>query len=311
MYHRIAEPPYDPWGLCVSPRRFAEHLSLLTRLRHVLPMEEFVAGLKAGTLSPKAVAITFDDGYLDNLVTAGPLIEKIGVSATLFVTTATLGQRCPFWWDDLAHMTLGRMPGYDAAITLDGTSIPVRFEAVGQPTQLRTRWRGWQPARTGREKAYFDLWSLLRKLDSVERQDAMTAISRCLGGRSEIQSDPTMSAADLARLARGGYMDIGGHTRTHPPLTTISLAERREEIVTGRSDCIQLVAGPVTGFAYPHGDLDEETKDIVREAGYAWACTTESAAVKPLHFDLHALPRLQALDISGFGLWFQMRMAMR
>jgi peptidoglycan/xylan/chitin deacetylase (PgdA/CDA1 family) len=309
MYHRIAEPAYDPWGLCVSPNRFAEHLRLLKRVRDVLPMDEFAARLKTGTLSRRAAAITFDDGYLDNLTAAAPLLKEASLPATLFVTTGTLGQSCPFWWDELAHLTLGRMKAIDGNIKVGNASVPVRFDAVSDPAQLKSDWRGWKKTATGRESAYFELWNRLRLLDSSERRHAMAAIRSALGERSGGQNDPTMTVAQLGELTAQGSFQLGGHTRTHPPLTTISPDERRDEIVVGRQDCMQWTGASMTGFAYPHGDLDEETRKIVREAGFSWACTTEPVTVKSSAFDLFALPRLQILNVSAAQLWLQMRMA--
>ena len=68
LYHRIAEPPpADPWGLSVSPAHFLEQLEVLSRTRQPFPLVEFVRSLIAGTLPSNAVALTLDDGYVDNL----------------------------------------------------------------------------------------------------------------------------------------------------------------------------------------------------------------------------------------------------
>src|SRR5271165_2456680 len=68
MYHRIADNPVDYFGLSVCPTRFEEHLRVLRRTRYPLPLTDFVRDLVAGSLRSNAVASTFDDGYVDNLV---------------------------------------------------------------------------------------------------------------------------------------------------------------------------------------------------------------------------------------------------
>ena len=72
MYHRIANPPVDPWGLAVQPDHFEEHLTVLRRSRRPLIMSEFFKRLERRTLPNDAVAVTFDDGYVDNLREAKP-----------------------------------------------------------------------------------------------------------------------------------------------------------------------------------------------------------------------------------------------
>src|SRR5687767_7178597 len=79
MYHRIARPSADPWGLAVRPDHFEEHLSVLRRRRSPLPMSEFVTRLEHATLPADAVAVTFDDGYVDNLLHAKPRLAAAAV----------------------------------------------------------------------------------------------------------------------------------------------------------------------------------------------------------------------------------------
>jgi peptidoglycan/xylan/chitin deacetylase (PgdA/CDA1 family) len=63
MYHRIAEEPFDPWGLSVTPANFRDQLAWLAQNRTVLPLGEFAALHRAGTLPAEAIAVTLDDGY--------------------------------------------------------------------------------------------------------------------------------------------------------------------------------------------------------------------------------------------------------
>ena len=90
MYHRIADQPVDNWDLSVSPAHFEEHLRVIRRTRHPLPLTEFVKDHMAGTLRPDAVALTFDDGYVDNLVSGKPRLAAADVPATVFLATGFL-----------------------------------------------------------------------------------------------------------------------------------------------------------------------------------------------------------------------------
>jgi hypothetical protein len=98
MYHRIAEEPNDPWALAVAPARFEEQLLVLRRTRHLLPLMDFIRHLKAGSLPAHSAAVTFDDGYADNLSIAAPILRKHHLPATLFIATGYLDGGC--MWND-------------------------------------------------------------------------------------------------------------------------------------------------------------------------------------------------------------------
>ena len=76
MYHRIASEAIDPWDLCVSKENFDLQLAMLQQNFHVLPIAELLNQLKQNSLQPRSVAISFDDGYADNYLTAKSLLKK-------------------------------------------------------------------------------------------------------------------------------------------------------------------------------------------------------------------------------------------
>ena len=106
MYHRIGDPGCDPWGLAVRPERFAEHLNVLRRNARPIGLRRLAKELGEGTLKPGAVAVTFDDGYANNLYEAKPLLERHEVPATVFVTSGMVGREREFWWDELEAILL-------------------------------------------------------------------------------------------------------------------------------------------------------------------------------------------------------------
>ena len=89
LYHRIAELESDPLGLAVSPHNFAEQLEVL-RTRAVVPLTQIAEA------EPGALAVTFDDGYADNLA-----LRDAGIPITLFVATGHVEEQRPFWWDQV------------------------------------------------------------------------------------------------------------------------------------------------------------------------------------------------------------------
>jgi len=103
-YHRVAAPSGpDLWRLKVSPARFRQQLEVLRAATDVVPLAELDARATTRRDRP-VVAITFDDGYADNLTAALPLLSALDAHATFFITTAAIGRREPFWWDALAAL---------------------------------------------------------------------------------------------------------------------------------------------------------------------------------------------------------------
>ena len=76
--------------------------------RTPLPMSAVVQRLQDGTLPDNAVAVTFDDGYVDNVSDARPRLAAAGVPATIFLVADAIGQAREFWWDEVARGILGR-----------------------------------------------------------------------------------------------------------------------------------------------------------------------------------------------------------
>jgi peptidoglycan/xylan/chitin deacetylase (PgdA/CDA1 family) len=116
-YHRVGDGP-DPFGLTVSARHFEAHLEVLTRRAHPMRLPDAVDAALDGGAPPRAVALTFDDGYADMLETVLPLLEQARVPATVFVTTGCPGRQ--FWWDELA-----------AIADEDSTPATLRSRAAG------------------------------------------------------------------------------------------------------------------------------------------------------------------------------------
>jgi peptidoglycan/xylan/chitin deacetylase (PgdA/CDA1 family) len=300
MYHRVATPPFDPWGLSVSPQYFLEQMLILKHLRIPLRMDEFVSRLAQGTLPRLAVAVTFDDGYRDNLEVAKPILTKVDVPATVFLSTGSIGTGKPFWWDELARLVLGHRGEAKGSLFIAGQPIDVSLPGLRDGTEPTSNWRAWEPARTARETLYFRLWSHLSDLATPERESGMRSIRELLRLIPPSYADDLpMNPEHISNLVADSLIDVGAHTVTHPHLTALTSEEQQSEIGESRTACESLTGYAIDGFAYPHGDLDAGVKAVVQENGFRWACSTRCAAVHRSNFDRFDLPRIQVLDWTG------------
>lgn len=130
VYHRVAETRDDPYGQAVRPETFARHLEALAREHPVVPLSELVGRRR---FEDGTVAVTFDDGYEDNLSQALPIAAKIPI--TVFVTVDAVLDDGRFWWDEIAGME----PGLRAKLHARLKGLPGR-ERWGRISSMTSTW---------------------------------------------------------------------------------------------------------------------------------------------------------------------------
>jgi len=124
-----------------------------------------------------------------------------------------------------------------------------------------------------------------------------------------------VDASTLQKFADDKWLDIGGHTHSHPQLTELSTEAQRSEIAQNRDILTELCGKAPPLFAYPFGmperDWDETTAQLVRESGYEAACSINYGMLSRAsdlfaipRFDVHNMPTEQALAYlkDAFGL---------
>ena len=282
MYHRIARPLTDPWELSVSPENFSAHLEVLSKSAQVVPLAELQRRLARSSERP-VVAITFDDGYVDNLGQALPILQRHAAPATVFIATAWIGSARPFWWDTLAATVLG-------------------LQTMRRPLDLQlgaTRFK-WEPARTNsendRKALHRSLWSRLQTLDDPQRFQALEQIAASYDGEGPLDPDARpMTVEEVRQLHASSLVEIGSHTVKHRPLPTLSPQMQREEIANSRLQCEQWTGVAPATFSYPYGEFDDGTASAVAEAGFALACSTEQELVWR-QTSPYRMPRFIVLD---------------
>lgn len=305
LYHRVAESVLDPQLLAVSPRRFAEHLEILRRTASPMSLREMSAAAQEGRLPPRAVALTFDDGYRDNLENAKPLLERSGIPATVFVATGYLNGTRELWWDALERIFLStaRLPESLHLQTGDQRFCwQLGESAFCGEAELNgiTKWNVLSPAcPSARARLYASLCDLLRPLRDSERERLLEELSRWSSvRRTPRSSHRIMSREDVGRLCSGGLIDVGAHTVTHPVLSAISPEEQAWELAVSRSSLEGILDRPVVTLSYPYGtrkDYTATTIRLAREAGYDQACANFRGLVRG-EVDAFQWPRIVVRD---------------
>ncbi len=293
LYHRVTRLRNDPQLLAVSPAHFAEQLDVLARTLRPVPLGEVAAGPE------RAVAVTFDDGYADNLHEAEPLLRRAGVPATVFATTGRTGSGGEFFWDELDRLLLQDDPlPPELTIDLGGVARHYAVGGVADPS-----WDVLRPARPGsREQLYLDLCGAIHRLTADARAAVLGDLRRWAGATATGRgSHRMMTAAELRRLDAGGVVEVGGHTVEHPLLSAETPARQREEIAANRRELATITGRPPAAFSYPFGGRRDYTADTVAAAaaaGYTLACANFPGRVRP-GTDPMQLPRFIVRDWDG------------
>jgi len=301
MYHRVAEHVPDVPTLCVSRAHFAEHLEYLRSTYKVISLRQLTHSLKTGKIPQKAVVLTFDDGYVDNLWHAKPLLKKYDCPATIFVSSGYVGQDRELLTDELDRMLL-QSPQLPSKLVLRIAGQEHRWEFDDSPAQLMAWNFGAKHDPSPRHRCVRDLHRLLRPLSQMQRNEAFDFLASWACSSRKARSDRrVMTAAELKELSQDSLVEIGGHTVSHLVLASQPLEIQRREIVEGKKQLEQIINKPVTSFAYPYGganDFTEQTVQLVHEANFTSACSTLPGTVLR-QSDMLALPRIMVPDWDG------------
>jgi peptidoglycan/xylan/chitin deacetylase (PgdA/CDA1 family) len=305
LYHRVSEVIEDPQWLCVSSRHFAEHLEVLRQSYHPVGLRTLIEHLKGGSLPPRTVVLTFDDGYADNLLEAKPLLDQASVPATIFVVAGQVGENREFWWDDLSRILLNTpvLPEH-LELIIAGKLYSLNLDANSRTnTHAGDRWHVLMPIDPSpRHTLYRNLAPLLRDLDYEAREHILATLYNWAGldslGRTGYRA---LNQDELRMLVGNGMIEVGSHTMTHPVLSQLTKDAQREEIRRSKRALEEILGREIDSFSYPYGgtgDYTVETVKLVVELGFECACSNFQGLVGE-KTDPHQLPRYIVRDWDG------------
>jgi len=270
-HHRVYAAGDRPlYRLGVSDALLADQLAFLAS-EGLAPVTvaEGLAHLDAGAPGAR-VALSFDDGYLDNVERALPLLAAHGARATFYLAAGLMDSRRAPWWDELAHaLASTRAPGLDWS--------PAPGERIARPLGTRA----------ARRVALHALLPAFRVVPA-ERDRRLESLRTSLGVAGAAPCE--LADWERARELVAAGMEVGAHTLTHPHLSLLAPAEQAAEIAGSRARIEARLGVPVRGLAYPGGDHDACTVAAARAAGLGYAVTTRAGEARPAD-DRFRLPR--------------------
>ena len=238
----------------------------------ILTMQEAAQRLREGTLARSAIVLTMDDGYVDNLTHLAPLLENLGVRATIYVETRALSERRLNWTHSLFllldHLGHAAFVARYCALANDAKGV-AQLQAVAQQQGASTyhikRVLKYEVQRLDRER-------VLEALMQAERLDGRALCDTLY-----------MTWAQARELHTRGH-EIGAHTESHAILSRCNADEQRQEIEGSRAAIQRELGAAPTSFAYPFGrewDWNDSAARAVTTAGYTSSTTTHPGTNRP------------------------------
>lgn len=287
MYHRVVDPQSIPYplqpGMYVRPSTFHEHMHYLARHAHVLSLDELLDFFSRGAPPPKkSVVITFDDGWLDNFHHALPILDELGLPATVFLPTAFVGTTQLFWTDKLAWSLrhIRTSPNCHTAVARIRDDEELTWSMQGHLCQLLEA----EPSAFAQLIDPIITWFKSRSRD--ERHAAVSLVERLCREFSTEHTERVFINWDEAKIMAASRITFGSHTHSHENVAEHSSELLRHDLElslqTLRSQ--QLPLSPVV--CYPGGVYTESSQAVFAEHGVEWAIAGVSEA------DFQLRPRL-------------------
>jgi peptidoglycan/xylan/chitin deacetylase (PgdA/CDA1 family) len=289
MFHNVRQRPDRAFlpnqSLEVTPEFFELTLDLLDREGYeIVPISE-VGERIAQSGGKRIAALTFDDGYRDNLEVAAPILRRRNAPYAVYVTTGFIERTARVWWSEVEACIEAR----------DHVEMRIGDDVFSHA------------ARTLEEKhaAYIAAYAFLRAHDEP---DMLDAVARLLdeSGIAPGFNETCMTWDEVRTLSKEPMCTIGAHTVTHARLMKHTPERVHSELADSKRIIEREIGMPVDHFAYPYGDAGSAGPRefrIAKECGFATAITTRPGMLFEGHKDhMTALPRLAV-----HGAWQDMR----
>jgi len=274
MYHRVL--PRDVWrqsysadAIVVTPQTFADHLAAVVKYLKPVSPQEFVERLND---SKKILAghclITFDDGWYDNYDYALPLLEQHRVPAVIYIATDYIGTHKTFWQERLARM-LHQL--WQARVSDGDLYGELGIDTLLQQSEGTVRAFVRASISALKTRPQLEIDGLLQRVQAVLEQHALSS--------DDIGHDRFMTWQQVERLHASDVVTIGSHAQSHTPMTKLAPPDVARELRESNAAIARQLKQPTPWFAYPNGDHDAASRQLVQQAGYRMAVTTEIGSV--------------------------------
>jgi peptidoglycan/xylan/chitin deacetylase (PgdA/CDA1 family) len=250
LYHSVIPDDSPAERLCagqaLTQSAFERQILWLANRHRLVPLAEYVAGLYQPDFGTKKLAaITFDDGFSLTFECIFPFLLKNNIPVTIFAATGHLEHGDLLWFN------------YLKALCFEKTYEALKIGQRVFPLQhLSERIRAWNHLRT------------LAKGSGTPVRFCKELAAKYPLHHDVVPVYAGMTHNQFTTAGAGSLVEFGAHTVTHPYLGQITKEEQEREIVESGRVLSEFTGGPIRYFAYPSGEYDLDTLNLVKNAGY-------------------------------------------
>lgn len=282
MLHRVCEPRAEPRlgydYIEMSPDFLESAIGFLRDENYEFISLDDVPNYLQKPRKRRFVALTFDDGYVDNYEIAQPICQKYSVPFAIYVVNNYLSRRNAPWWYFLEDYLA------------EAETLNLEFE--GRALQFSTRtWKA--------KKWAFDELAQIFLTCSGERTQRLLEQIGGKGGVRACAEKYTMSWEQARQLHASGSVTIGAHSMDHTVLAAQTYEHVCFQIEESKKHIEAELGAPCKHFAYPYGTLMQlgaREVELVQRCGYATATTSRVGNIFTQHREhLFELPRVYSM----------------
>lgn len=297
-FHRVLpknlreQYPYP--GICVTPEELRWFCGFFDQYFSVGTLTNLFQRWQNGEQPNKPfLAITFDDGQLDNLHYGLPVLDEFDFKATFYIPASNIDKASILWHDRIGYCTLVAKNNGEAMMqkTLELAQI---YDIPSNPTSVFENHIIQHSKRISPEK----------RLLFIEALESLLKTSPPEWGR-------LMTWDEIRQIHQQGH-EIGSHSMAHALMPQCNDQELRYETIESKRRLETELNTEIASFCYPNGDCDARSAEAVFQAGYQNAVTTQWGKNQPEqpYFQLkrcdvntfNNLNRKQALSYARFAL---------
>jgi len=292
-YHRVLtkrDPlrPFEPTAV-----EFSRKMEVLAKCFNPVGLADALTLIRQKKLPKRAVCVTFDDGYSDNLQVALPVLKRWKIPATVFVSSGYI-DGSSMWNDRVIEAVRQWMGNGNAHLDLSVLSLGVH-SCSNISDSLGTIYR---------------LLEKIKYCSADKRQTLVEGIERKVGVNT---GSLMMTRTELKKLYSEG-VTIGAHTHTHPILSGLSEGASHWEIATSKALLESWLQAPVDYFAYPNGRFDRDygllQQEQVKSLGFKAALSTNPGAANE-RSNIWQLPRFTPWDKESLKFMLRLMLSRR
>ena len=278
MYHNVvpsfASQGHEEQAVTMREADFVTQVRRLKRVFRFVSLEEYLGEWREKGVQPfRKAVLTIDDGTWSTFEYGVRHLIELDIPSLIFVNSCQIDDG-PLIWG--AYLNALCFDGQYEFIEVEDSLFPIRTK---------------EERRASRQSL-----ARLARISPSPQERVFRWAERYPISEGVLKYYKGLSTRQLSEAGESSLVEIGVHTHTHPFLSTLSRSRQEEEIGLNKKILEEKVSQPMKYLAYPSGDYDTNTLELVREMGFLAAC-----AVKTKNRDsniLYQLPRVGVYSAS-------------